>query len=118
MVKTVPLSRLVQRPTEVAALAADHDVILGRRDDEDLYLSTRARHERETKGLRVTTVALAALARVRPDLAGDALKEALPWMAWLPIEEKVSCLQELLDDLRGGAETGEPSGLAAMMSFI
>ena len=107
MSQSVPLSRLVQRPTEVASLAAEQDVILARRDDEDLYLSTRARHEREAQGLRITTVALAALARVRPDLAGDALTEALPWLAWLPVDEKVACRQELLDDLRAGAETGE-----------
>ena len=26
-------------------------------------------------------------------------------MTWLPAEEKTACLQELLDDLRTGAET-------------
>ena len=67
-------------------------MILGRRDAADLYLSTRERHEREVSGLQVTTRALAALAAVRPDLAGDALTQTLPWMAWLPTEEKITCL--------------------------
>lgn len=107
MATTVPLSRLVQRPTEVAALAAEDDVILGRRDAADLYLSTRERHEQEAQGLRITTGALTALARVRPDLAGDSLTETLPWMAWLPREEKTACLQELLDDLRAGVDTDQ-----------
>ena len=107
MTRTIPLSNLVQRPTEVAALAAEQDVILGRRNADDLYLSTRERHERQAQGLRITTAALASLARSRPDLAGEALTESLPWMRWLPIEERVACLEELLDELRAGAETAE-----------
>jgi hypothetical protein len=107
MTRTIPLSNLVQRPTEVASLAAEQDVILGRRNADDLYLSTRERHEREAQGLRITTTALASLARSRPDLAGEALTESLPWMKWLPVAEKAACLQELLGDLRAGAETAE-----------
>jgi hypothetical protein len=79
MTRTIPLSNLVQRPTEVAALAAEQDVILGRRNADDLYLSTRERHERQAQGLRITTAALASLARSRPDLAGEAPTESLPW---------------------------------------
>ncbi|GAA3622516.1 hypothetical protein GCM10022223_44350 [Kineosporia mesophila] len=107
MVTTVPLSDFSRRTTEVTKLVAEGDVILGRRDAADLYLSTRERHEREVRGLQVATRALAALAAVRPDLAADALTESLPWVAWLPVEEKVKCLQELLGDLRAGADTGE-----------
>ncbi|TXR51569.1 hypothetical protein [Quadrisphaera setariae] len=107
MTTTLPLSRLVQHPTEVATLVAEQDIVLDRRNAEDLYLSTVERHEQESQGLRITTSALAALARVRPDLAGDALSETLPWMVWLPVDEKTACLQELLDNLRAGAETSQ-----------
>jgi len=107
MAMTVPLSDLSRRTTEVTALVAEGDVILGRRDAADLYLSTVERHEREAYGLVVTTRALSALAALRPDLAGDALTESLPWMAWLPSSEKIKCLEELLSDLRAGAETSE-----------
>jgi hypothetical protein len=107
MTRTIPLSNLVQRPTEVASLAAEQDLILGRRNADDLYLSTRERHDREAQGLRITTAALASLASARPDLAGEALTETLPWMRWLPVDERVTCLQELLGELRAGAETGE-----------
>jgi hypothetical protein len=103
----VPLSDLSRRTTEITALVADNDLILGRRDAADLYLSTFERHEREVRGLVVTTRALSALAAVRPDLAGEALTHALPWMAWLPISEKIKCLEDLLGDLRAGAETSE-----------
>jgi hypothetical protein len=107
MPKTVPMSDLSRRTTEITALLDDDDVILGRRDAADLYLSTRERHEREVQGLRVTTRTLARMAAERPDLAGDALMDTLPWMAWLPDDDRVACLQELLRDLRAGAETGE-----------
>jgi hypothetical protein len=65
------------------------------------------RHEHEVRGLQVTTRALAALAAVRPDLAGDALTQALPWMAWLPVAERIKCLKDLLSDLRAGADTSQ-----------
>ena len=107
MPKTVPMSDLSRRTTEVTALLNDDDIVLSRRDADDLYLSTRARHDREARGLKVTTEVLAKIAADRPDLAGDALTVTLPWMAWLPNEEKVPCLEELLADLRAGAATGE-----------
>lgn len=104
---TVPLSRLHRATSEVAALVADQDVILDRRDAEDLYLSTRERHERSASAARITTDVLAEIARTRPDLAGEAMVATLPWMAWLPSEDKVECLGELLEQLRAGAQTGE-----------
>ena len=107
MPKTVPLSDLSRRTTEITALLDDDDIILGRRDAADLYLSTRERHEREVQGLRVTTRTLARLAAERPDLAGDALMDTLPWMAWLTGDDQAACLRELLRDVRAGAETGE-----------
>ena len=72
---------------------------------------------RRTTGV---TRVLAVLAAARPDLAADALTQTLPWMAWLPAEEKRSCVEELLSDLLAGAETGElrpfALGLAAWRS--
>ena len=104
---TVPLSKLHRATSEVASLVADQDVILGRRDAEDLYLSTRERHDRSASAQRITTAMLAEMARTRPDLAGEAMVATLPWMTWLPSEDKIACLEELLAQLRAGAETGE-----------
>ena len=104
---TVPLSRLHRSTGEVTALVAEQDVILDRRDAEDLYLSTRERHDRSQGAQRITTAVLAEVARARPDLAGEAMVHTLPWMAWLPSEDRAGCLTELLAHLRAGAETGE-----------
>lgn len=106
--ETVPLSELTRGMTQVAARAAQNDVILSRRGEaEDLYLSTRERHERESRAAVVTTEMLAVVAQQQPDLAVEALTRTLAWVAWLPIADKVACLQELLDDLRAGAQTGD-----------
>ncbi len=106
--ETVPLSELTRRMTQVAARTARGDVILSRRGAaEDLYLSTRERHEQESRAAVVTTEMLAVVAQQQPDLAVDALTRTLAWVAWLPSDDKVACLQELLDDLRAGAQTGD-----------
>lgn len=108
MLTSVPLSDLSRQTTKVTEMAAQEDVILSRRGDaEDLLLSTRERYERQTQAQLITTSALAALARTRPDLAAEAMTETLPWIAWLPTQDQVACLQELLDDLRAGAQTGD-----------
>lgn len=108
MATTVPISELSRQTTKVTELAAEQDVILSRRGEaEDLYLSTRERHEREVQAQLITTGMLASLARTRPDVAGEVMIENLPWMAWLPAPAKTECLQELINDLRAGAQTGD-----------
>lgn len=107
MTTVVPLSRFQRSTSEVTALVAESDVILGRREAEDLYLSTRARQERSADAARITTAMLADLAATRPDVAGEVMTRALPWMSWLPTSDKVDCLSELLDQLRAGAQTGQ-----------
>ena len=110
MVATVPISELSRQVTKVTELAAEQDVILSRRGEaEDLYLSTRERHEREVQAQLITTGMLASLARTRPDIAGEVMMENLSWMAWLPASGKIECLQELITDLRAGAQTGDLS---------
>jgi hypothetical protein len=37
--------------------------------------------------------------------AEEALADELPWLRWLPEEERRLCIRELLADLRAGAET-------------
>jgi hypothetical protein len=34
------------------------------------------------------------------------LAEELPWLTWLPVAERVACVEELLADLVAGADTG------------
>jgi hypothetical protein len=107
MRKTVPLSDLLRQTSEVTSMLADGDLILARRDADDLYLSTRDRHEREARGLQVTARMLAKVAAADPELAANALLDVLPWTRWLPPGDRHDCLTQLVLDLSAGAETGE-----------
>jgi hypothetical protein len=57
-------------------------------------------------GLRIAARSLAILARRHRDLAEESLAEELPWLTWLPDQERPTCVRELLADLLAGAETG------------
>jgi len=85
---------------------ADADVILERRDEENLVLMRAERFEATATGLRIAARSLAILARRHRDLAEELLAEELPWLTWLPASERLACVQELLADLVAGADTG------------
>ncbi|MCA1706769.1 MAG: hypothetical protein LC808_27315, partial [Actinobacteria bacterium] len=71
------------------------------RDEENLVLMSSERFEAGLTTLRVAARALAVLAR--HDLR---LTEELPWLHWLPEQERQTCIRELLAHLVAGADTG------------
>jgi hypothetical protein len=85
---------------------ADADVILERRDEENLVLMRAERFDAVATGLRIAARSLAVLARRQRDLAEELLAEELPWLTWLPEVDRHACVRELLADLVAGAETG------------
>ena len=64
------------------------------------------RFEATATGLRIAARSIATLARRDRTLATDLLAEELPWLTWLPAEERIACIDELLADLVAGADTG------------
>ena len=105
-VQTFSYSSFLRGPSQVLPSLADADVILERRHEENLVLSRAERFDAVTLGLRIAARSLAILARRHRDLAEAALAEELPWLTWLPAEERPSCVRELLADLVAGADTG------------
>jgi len=85
---------------------ADADVILERRSEENLVLMREERFEATAAGLRFAAHLLADLAHGQQDLAEELLARQLTWLTWLPVEERMSCVRELLADLVAGADTG------------
>jgi len=85
---------------------ADADVILERRDEENLVLMRAERFDAAATGLRIAARSLAMLARRQRDLAEELLAEELPWLTWLPEAERHICVRDLLADLVAGADTG------------
>ena len=99
-----PLSELARQTAKVTEMTVDHDVILSRRGEaEDLYLSTRDRHEREAQAQLITTTMLAWRAHVRtwPVRPWSRRCRGSPGCRRTP----VACLQELLNDLHAAAHT-------------
>ena len=105
-VQTFSYSSFLRGPSQVLPSLADADVILERRDEENLVLSRVERFDAVALGLRIAARSLAILARHHRDLAEAALAEELPWLTWLPAEERPTCVRELLADLVAGADTG------------
>ncbi|MEV4351388.1 hypothetical protein AB0J83_43585 [Actinoplanes sp. NPDC049596] len=69
-------------------------------------LTRAGRFDAAATELRFAARSLAILARRHRELAEEALAEELPWLTWLPAEERLTCVQELLADLMAGADTG------------
>jgi hypothetical protein len=105
-VQTFPYSAFLRGPSRVLPSLADADVILERRDEENLVLMRAERFEAVAAGLRIAARSLALLARRQRGLAGELLAEELPWLVWLPDEERPVCVRELLADLVAGSDTG------------
>ncbi len=105
-VQTFPYSAFLRGPSRILPSLADADVILERRDEENLVLMRAERFEAAAMGLRIAARSLAVLARRQRDLAEELLAEELPWLTWLPATERVACVRELLADLVAGADTG------------
>jgi hypothetical protein len=105
-VRSFPYSAFLRGPSQVLPSLTDADVVLERRDEENLVLTRAERFEAAATGLRFAARSLAILARRHRDLAEEALAEELPWLTWLPAQERPTCVRELLADLIAGADTG------------
>ena len=104
--RTFPFSTLINKQTSVFPALDDADVILERRDAENLVLMRSERFEAMVDGLRLAARSLAVVARANRALAEEVFAEELAWLTWLPAEARPECLGDLLDQLLAGAETG------------
>ncbi|GAA2468084.1 hypothetical protein [Winogradskya humida] len=105
-VQSFSYSAFLRGPSQILPSLTDADVILERRDEENLILTRAERFDAAATGLRFAARSLAILARRHRELAEEALAEELPWLTWLPAEERLTCVRELLADLMAGADTG------------
>ncbi|MEV5413483.1 hypothetical protein AB0K60_32210 [Thermopolyspora sp. NPDC052614] len=105
--KTFSYSSFLRSPSQVLPSLDDADVILERRDEENLILMRAERFEAGVTGVRIAARALAILARRNRALAEEVLAEELPWTTWLPETERQECVRDLLRHLIAGADTGE-----------
>jgi PHD/YefM family antitoxin component YafN of YafNO toxin-antitoxin module len=105
-IRTFPFSTLINKQTSVFPALDDADVVLERRDAENLVLMRSERFQAMVDGLALAAKSLAVIARANRSLAEEVFAEELPWLKWLPPEARVECVTELLDHLLAGADTG------------
>src|SRR5712691_8958286 len=95
------LSHMLRNSGQVLAEVEHRDVVLRRRDGEDLFLGLRSREESVRNALGVLARLLLAT-RVDPDTrrrVAGALAASLPWTTFLPDDER----EEFFDALTSTA---------------
>lgn len=105
--KTFPWSTLAREASSVFPALEESDVVLERRDAENLVLMRAGRFEAAREALVFAARSLSILARKHRGLAEEALTEELPWLFWLPVDERPQAVAELLDQLIAGVSTRE-----------
>ncbi|MFI5714501.1 hypothetical protein [Nocardia sp. NPDC051750] len=104
--RTFAFSTLINKQTSVFPALEDSDVILERRDAENLVLMRSERFDAMVQGLGLAARSLAIIAKTNRSLAEEVFAEELPWLTWLPADARPQCVTELLDQLLAGAATG------------
>lgn len=104
--RTFPFSTFQRQQTALFDALDDEDVILERRGAENLVLMRDARFQAMADGLRLLARSMSLVERANRVLAEEVFAEELPWVKWLPAQEREQCARELLDDLIAGAATG------------
>ncbi len=103
---SVPYSTFLRGPNEVLPRLATGDVVLERRDDENVILSSYERFLARRDGMAFAARLLGDLAREQREVVVALLERELPWMRWLPREEREQCVEDLMGEFEAGAHTG------------
>jgi hypothetical protein len=106
--RTFTFSTLLRAPRVVLPALDKGDVLLRRRGDSDLMLSTRARADGQHEALVLMSRMLMRLLAQDGRMAVRVLAQELPWLHWLPEPSRLLCVQEILRDLAAGAECDLP----------
>lgn len=115
----VLFSELVNKPRDtVTKLGRSRELLVRRRDGEDLVLTTATRAEQTTEFVSATTRLFAALMQHGEQaraLLLDVLPEAFPWVRFLPTEDVQTFLVELIGTLRAVEELDSPAPVAQLI---
>ena len=98
------LSDFLQHSGRVLPDIEEGEILLHRRDGEDLVLTTR----RQSEALRTTAAAFFALSTGHH----SAIEVVLPWITFLTASDRDACIRELRDVGAASLETGRLSRLA------
>lgn len=104
---TFPYSQFLRGPSEVLPELETADVVLERRGGEvNLLLTSVSRAEARAAGMALSARLMADFASEHPGSMVDYFVRELPWMSWLPEDDRELATRELLAELMAGASTG------------
>lgn len=110
------LTDFLRDPKAVVERLEHVDVVLHRRNAEDLHLSLESRTEAVADGVRFLARMLSAAltdAAVRDRLQASA--EAIPWLSFLPTQRRQEFLAEFFRTAEAAAELGVMTPLAQLL---
>lgn len=108
-----PFSELINHPkATVAKLSSAPELLLRRRDADDLVLTTAMRAEQATEMVSATTrifVAMMKRGGSALSLLVDVVPEVFPWVRFLPVEDVHAFVVELVETLRAADAVNNPA---------
>jgi hypothetical protein len=116
MTAEATLTDFLRDPNAVVDRLEHADVVLHRRNAEDLRLSLESRSEAVADGVRfVARMLSAALADAAVRGRLEASAEAIPWLSFLPAQRRQEFLAEFFRTAEAAAELGVMTPLAQLL---
>lgn len=116
-VESVPFSELLRQPAETAErLSRTRAVRLRRRDAADLVLMSADRAAAEGEVVNLTARLLASVVRRDPALVREALPTVLPWVRFLPPEDREQMATEFVETAEAAAAVGNTAALSQLLT--
>jgi hypothetical protein len=103
---THPYSAFLRGPGNILPELETADVVLERRDEEDLVLTSQHRAAAREEGLAVTIHLVREVVSSQPELLTSLFSSEFPWLKWLPADDRSTASEELLAELEACASTG------------
>lgn len=110
-------STLLREPHRVTAQLSGGDVLLHRRDGEDVYLSVKSRAERDAESATQAARILGALIHAPEGqrLIVDTLGEVFPWTRFLTDRGRAQFVYDFVDTTRACADVGAWTPLGQLL---
>jgi hypothetical protein len=109
-------SDLLREPSAVAQDVEQSDVVLRRRDAENLYLVTEQRQAATQEAFRIVSRMLASAASDQAMRQRLQVETAIPWLGFLPDEHRAEFAREFVETAIASAELGSLRPLATLIS--
>lgn len=109
-------SDFLREPKTVTEEVEHADIVLRRRDGENLYLVTEQRQAAVQATFAIVSRMLASIASDASMRRKLAIQPTMPWLTFLPIEDRSQFAQEFIDTAVASAELGTLQPLSMLIA--